>query len=90
LKSKTADLKEKLSFVSKGLDTNDYFVENRFTIIDIIIGITLNIVNMIKLLEDFPKLQKYVARISSRDAFKRAHAPEETMELRQLKQQLKK
>lgn len=90
IENKTMDLKEKLSFVSKGLDTNDYFIDNRFTIIDIIIGITLNIVNMIKLLEDFPKLQKYVTRISSREAFKRAHSPEETPELRQLKQQLRK
>jgi len=84
------DLKEKLSFVSTSLGLDDYFVDNKFSIVDMIIGITINTVQYMKLLEDFPKLQSYVNRISSRDAFKRAYAPEESVEIRQLKAQVRK
>ena len=49
------------------LANQDYFVENRFTVADIIIGYTLNWARRMELVKDFKSINFYLERLLSRE-----------------------
>ncbi len=53
--------------IEKHLADYDYFIENRFTVTDIIIGYTLNWARRIKLVKDFKKINQYLERLYQRE-----------------------
>jgi len=83
-------LQSKLQFLADSLGENEYFCDNHFTVVDIQLGYVLSLCNQLKQLEQFPTLKKYVERLASRDAFKRAHGPEESNEVRSLRESVHK
>jgi glutathione S-transferase len=61
-----------LGYVEQALD-GDYLVGDEFTAADVMMGFTLQAAALLGVLtDDFPKLQGYLARITDRDAFRRA------------------
>ena len=52
--------------LDRAMEGSDYIIGNRFTITDILVGATLNWGNQIKLLEQTPNLQNYLARLKQR------------------------
>lgn len=64
------------------LESNDYLVDNRFTIADIAITYALYFARVLKLDERFkPQTRDYLARMIERPAFARAEAHGEPMQL---------
>lgn len=90
IETKVKVLKENLEFISKGLADNDYMIGNTFSIVDICLGYSLANCLSLNLLEDYKNLQTYTGKLSSREAFKRAFATEESEEVKKLKLELKK
>ena len=52
--------------LDKILQDSDYLVGNRFSVTDILVGFVVNWGNGVKLLEQTPNLQKYLARLKER------------------------
>ena len=52
--------------VDQALENNDYLVDNRFSVTDIIMGFTISWANYYKLLESFENLQNYLDRLYER------------------------
>ncbi len=52
--------------VDQALENNDYLVDNRFSVTDIIMGFTISWANYYKLIEPFENLQKYLDRLCER------------------------
>ena len=52
--------------LNKVFEDTNYIVGNRFSVTDILLGFTLNWGNGVKLLEQTPKLQEYLARLKER------------------------
>eukprot|EP01080_Neovahlkampfia_damariscottae_P008622 gene8622-569_t len=78
----------KLQYLSDELGNHDFFVENSYSCVDIMLGYTLASCQKLKLLEKFPTLQKFVGSMSARKAFQRAFAPEESTEVKSLQKEL--
>ena len=53
--------------IDQYLANQDYFVENRFTVADIIIGYTLNWARRMELVKDFKSINLYLERLFSRE-----------------------
>jgi len=53
--------------LDKVLQNTDYLVGNRFSVTDILIGFVLNWGNQVKLLDQTPNLQNYLARLKERE-----------------------
>ena len=52
--------------VDQALEINDYLVDNRFSVTDIIMGFTISWANYYKLIEPFENLQNYLDRLYER------------------------
>ena len=64
-----------LDAVEAALEGTDYLVANRFGAADIMMGYTLMVVQLVKLLgNDHPRTSAYLARLSEREGFKVASA----------------
>ena len=64
------------------LESHDYLVDNRFTVADIAIGYALYLARTIELDQRFkPQTRSYLERLCERDAFKRADAFGEPLNL---------
>jgi glutathione S-transferase len=79
----------KLQYLEDKLGTDDYFVGNSFSCVDIMLGYSIATCANFKLLESFPNLSKFVGNVSSRKAFQRSIAPEESPDVKSLQKQLK-
>lgn len=90
IEAKTKQAVDVLQYLENAISSNDYFVDNTFSAADILLGATLAGAAHLDLLKDFTSLSKYVQKISSREAFKKAFAPKESDEVAQLKAQLRK
>jgi glutathione S-transferase len=53
--------------LDKYLASHDYFIENRFTVTDIIIGYTLNWARRRDLVKNCPNINLYLERLISRE-----------------------
>jgi glutathione S-transferase len=78
-----------LDYLDK-LIKGDFIVGSTFSAADIAIGYVVGVAAKLNLLSNTPNLLKYIGGISSRPAFGRAFAPQESSEVRALKAQLKK
>jgi glutathione S-transferase len=83
-------LKDKMGFISKELGKNEFMLENRLTAVDIALGYSLYLATQFKVIEGMKELEEYYERLSSREEFKRAFGKEETKELKEMRQKLKK
>ena len=64
-----------LDAVEAALEGTDYLVANQFGAADIMMGYTLMVVKLVKLIEnDHPRTSAYLARLSERDGYKVATA----------------
>eukprot|EP01080_Neovahlkampfia_damariscottae_P008623 gene8623-570_t len=88
-KPKIEKLKPKFDFLSESLGKNDFFVDNKFSTVDIALGYILSVAAKSELLNDFPSLLTYVGRLSKREALPKAFSPIPSPEVVQLQQQLK-
>ena len=52
--------------VDQALENNDYLVDNRFSVTDIIMAFTISWANYYKLIESFENLQNYLDRLYER------------------------
>lgn len=55
--------KTNATVVEAALAKDDFLVENRFTVTDIIMGYTINWARRAQALDEFPNLQRYLARL---------------------------
>jgi len=55
------------SVLDQNLANQDYFIEDRFTVTDIIIGYTLNWARRRELVKDFQYINLYLERLISRE-----------------------
>ena len=53
--------------IDQYLANQDYFIENRFTVADIIIGYTLNWARRMELVKDFKSINRYLERLLLRE-----------------------
>lgn len=60
--------------LESALEGKSFLLGEQFSAADVMIGSIAGWANSMKLLEGFPQLQKYVARLTSRPAFRRANA----------------
>lgn len=75
----------RLRRLDEHLETNDYLVDNRFTVADIAVTYALYFGQVLKLDERFqPQTRAYLARMTARPAFARASAHGEPMQLPEL------
>jgi glutathione S-transferase len=58
--------------LAKALSANDYLAADRFTAADLFVGSMVSFMLQFKLLEAKPVFTDYVARVTGRDAFRRA------------------
>lgn len=65
------------------LELGPYILGERFSAADVLWGSSLNWTTMFKLVPDLPVIRAYIARISQRDAIKRARALDEGFAARQ-------
>ena len=66
--SQNANMFKKGAFaIDQYLTNHDYFIENRFTVADIIIGYTLNWARRMELVKDFKSINLYLERLFSRE-----------------------
>jgi glutathione S-transferase len=67
-------LRDRLGQLSTVLEGRDFIAAGRFTIADIMLTEVLRIAQSLDALADYPVLSDYVARMTARPAFQRAHA----------------
>jgi glutathione S-transferase len=79
----------KLEYLEEKLGSDDYFVGNSFSCVDIMLGYSIATCANFKLLEKFSGLSKFAGNVSSRKAFQRSMAPEESTDVKSLQKQLK-
>lgn len=60
-----------LDMISSNLGDNDYFIDNKFSAVDIMLASTLHWANNFKLVQNRPKLEAYLARLKDREAAKK-------------------
>jgi glutathione S-transferase len=60
--------------LESALEGKSFLLGEQFSAVDVMIGSIAGWASSMKLLEGFPQLQKYVARLTSRPAFRRANA----------------
>jgi len=66
-------MKEQLDVLANALGDKEYLMANQFTAADAAIGGLLFWASMMGVLKTHPKIEAYVARITARPAWKRAH-----------------
>ena len=67
-------LESRLDHVETVLDTRDWLAAGRFTVADLLMADVLRVGKLRPLLADRPATEAYVARITGRPGFQRAHA----------------
>lgn len=67
-----ARLKEILGFIDRSLGGDDYLIDNRFSVADIMVGGALLWLSHLGVLGDWPNLLAYVERLKARSAYQRA------------------
>ncbi|BBM81820.1 glutathione S-transferase family protein [Candidatus Uabimicrobium amorphum] len=57
-----------LDMISDHLGEQDYFIDNKFSAVDVMLASTLNWANNFKLIQDRPNVESYLARMKDREA----------------------
>ena len=60
-----------VEMISSNLGDNDYFIDNKFSAVDIMLASTLHWTNNFKLVQNKPKLDAYLERLKNREAAKK-------------------